>query len=431
MKRKKILKYFLIVAVLLIIFAFVGKRVGWFGKSKIYKVSCEKAEMRTIVETITANGKVQPETEVKISPDVSGEIVELYINEGDEVNKGDILLKIKPDIYLSNLDRVKASLNSAKAQLSQAEAQFIDKENSYNRSKILWDKKAISKSEFETAEAAWKIAKANVDAAKFSIKSAEASLKEARENLIKTSIYAPMSGTISMLNVEKGERVVGTAQFTGTELLRIANLNLMEVKVDVNENDIVRVSLGDTSVIEIDAYIEHKFKGIVTEIANSANITGITTDQVTSFDVKIHILQDSYKNLIENSDSIAKIYYPFRPGMSATVDIQTHTKLNALSIPIQSVTTRTDTSDAFAMSNSNEDNTDEPVKEIVFMYKDGKVYSKEVTTGIQDNNYIEVLTGLTKEDEVVVAPYSAISKKLKDAMEVSKVKKEDLFEEKK
>ncbi len=420
MKKNKTLRYLLIITALFLVFAIIGKQMGWFGEAYTYKIYTEEVTKRTIVETITANGKIQPETEIKISPDVSGEIVELYVIEGQEIKKGDLLLKIKPDIYLSNSDRMEAMLNSAKAQLAQTEASLIDKENTYNRMKKLWQSKTISDSEYEAAETAYLIAKANVDASKFSVKSSEASLKEARENLSKTTIYSPISGTISKLNIEKGERVVGTAQMAGTELLRIANLYLMEVKVDVNENDIVHVSYGDTALIEVDAYFEDEFKGIVTEIANSANSTGIATDQVTNFEVKIRILPKSYKHLIPENEPN---YYPFRPGMSATVDIRTHTALDILAVPIQAVTTRIDTLD------KNYEN-DEKIDEVVFTYVDGEVTKKIVKTGIQDSDYIEITSGLTIDEEVVSAPYNAIAKKLKDKMKVEKVSKENLFNEK-
>jgi HlyD family secretion protein len=446
MKPKKLLRYLIIAVVLLIILAVVGKRAGWFGKNTVYRVSTEKPLPRTIIETITANGKVQPETEVKLSPDVSGEIVELNIIDGQEVKKGDLLLKIKPDIYISTLERMEASVNTAKANLSNAEAQleqvkaqFTQTEASYTRNKKLYDQGAISQSEYETAVSAYEMGKANVDAAKqsvksaeFTVKSAEASLQEANENLTKTSIYAPMDGTISKLNVENGERVVGTVQMAGTELLRIANLNVMEVLVQVNENDIVRVKLGDTALIEVDAYIGQKFKGMVTEIANSANTTGVTTDQVTSFDVKIRILPESYQQLLTKDKPNR---YPFRPGMSATVDIQTHTCKNTLSVPIQAVTARIDSSKFKNKQLKKEKTTEEPVQEekieeMVFVFSEGKVYMKKVKTGIQDNNYIQIISGIEINDEVVVAPYTAISKKLKDKMDVTKVDKDQLFLEK-
>ena len=426
------------------VLAFVGKRAGWFGKDSIHKVAVELASYRNITELITANGKIQPETEVKISADVSGEIVELNFKEGDEVKKGDLLLKIKPDIYVSALERMEASVNSAKANLAnskarqaQVEAQFIQAEQAFNRSKQLYEKNAISTSEYETAKSSYDVAKAEVEAAKqsvvaadFTVVSTEASLKEANENLQKTSIYAPIGGTISKLNVELGERVVGTMQMTGTEILRIANLNVMEVMVEVNENDIVHVSLGDTALIEVDAYLNQKFKGSVTEVANSASTNGIVaTDQITSFVVKIRILPESYKHLIPKNDSL---YYPFRPGMSATVDIQTETHKNVLSVPIQAVTTRVDTlktSVELVGEKTNNTNDDE-IKELVFVYQNDSVYQRQVTTSIQDNNYIEILTGIKEGESVVTAPYSLISKKLKDKMKVLKVEKDKLFEEK-
>ncbi|MFH2143352.1 MAG: efflux RND transporter periplasmic adaptor subunit [Bacteroidota bacterium] len=419
MKKNKGLKILIIIVVILLIFSVAGKKAGWFGKDFKQTVSTDTVSVRTITELISANGKIQPVTEVKISPDVSGEIVELYVEEGDEVKKGDLLLKIKPDTYLSNLERMEASLNSSKANLAQSQAQLIDKENNHKRMKQLWEKKAISDSEYETALAGYEVAKANYEAAKYTIESSEASLKEAKENLSKTSIFAPMDGTVSKLNIEKGERVVGTIQMAGTELLRIANLNLMEVKVDVNENDIIHVTKGDTAIIEIDAYLGETFKGIVTEIANSATTTGLTTDQVTQFDVKIRILPASYQHLIKNAN---KITYPFRSGMSATVDIQTKTVTNILTIPIQSVTTRKDTL-------KREGDTEDKIKELVFVYKEGKATEREVKTGIQDNEYIEITEGLKIGEEVISAPYSAISKKLNDGMSVVRVKKEDLFSE--
>lgn len=447
--RKKTFIYFLIVTVALIILAFAGKRAGWFGKGTEYDVATDKTSKRTIVEIITANGKIQPETEVKISSDVSGEIVELNIKEGDEVKKGDLLLKIKPDTYISTLERMEAALNSSKAnlanskaRLTQTEAQLAQTELTFNRNKKLFEQGAISQADYDNALSAYNMGKADAEAARqtvvaadFTVKSAEAALKEANENLVKTSVYAPMNGTVSKLNIELGERVVGTMQFTGTELLRIADLNIMEVKVDVNENDIVHVKLYDTSTIEIDAYPDNKFRGIVTLIANSSNSTGtaaLTTDQVTSFEVRIRILQESYKML--NKTNNPK-FYPFRPGMSATVDIQTQIERNVLSVPIQSVTTRIDSSkeksDRIIKGNNNdkekEIKTTDEFKEYVFKYDNGSVSMVEVKTGIQDNNFIMILKGLKENDEVVSAPYSVISKKLKDKDRVNKVPPESLF----
>lgn len=425
MKNKKLFRIIIIITVAVIILAFIGKRVGWFGKEETFEVTTEKGKKRTIIETTTANGKIQPETEVKLSPDVSGEIVELYVKEGEYVEKGKLLLKIKPDTYISMRDRAEASLNSAKARLAQVEAQYIQSELSYKRNKQLWEQKTISKAEFENAEATFKMAKADVEAARFTVKSGEASLKETEENLIKTSVYAPMSGTISRLNVEKGERVVGTEMMSGTELMRIADLNRMEVIVEVNENDIIRVITGDTAIVEVDAYMDDKFNGIVTEIANSATTTGISVDQVTSFDVKILLLKESYQHHITETNPT-----PFRPGMSATVDIQTETKWDILSVPIQAVTTRADTTEqTYDEEESGFD--DEELKQVVFVVNENMALSKEVETGIQDNNYIEILSGITEEDEVVIAPYSAISKKLNDSSLVEVVTKEELFKEKK
>jgi len=416
MKNKKILKILLPAVILLIIFAIVGKKAGWFGKAVTVKVAVENAEQRTIIETITANGKIQPEKEVKITPDVSGEIVQLTVREGDQVEKGQLLLRIKPDVYISQKDRSLAAISSARARLAQAEAQFIQAELSFNRTKQLYEEQTISKSEFEQAEASYSVAKAEVDAAKYSVISTEASLKEANENLVKTSIYAPMSGTVSMLLVELGERVAGTGMMAGTELLRVADLSRMEAQVEVNENDIPRVNLGDTATIEVDAYVDYKFRGIVTEIANSAKTTGVSADQVTNFDVKILVLPESYKELADKGNA-----NPLRPGMSATVDILTETKQGIIAVPIQSVTTRTDT------TKITQTVSDEEIRTLVFITDGERALAKDVKTGIQDNSYIEVISGVSAGDRVISAPFSAISKKLSDSTLVEIVKKEDLF----
>jgi HlyD family secretion protein len=416
MKNNNILKYLVPAVVVLVIFAIIGKKQGWFGKAATVKVAVEKVEQRLITETITANGKIQPEKEVKLTPDVSGEIVELTVKEGDDVQQGQLLLRIKPDVYISQRDRSMAAISSARARLSQSEAQFIQAELNFNRSKQLFDEQTISKSDFEQAQASYMVSKAEVDAAKFAVISAEASLKEANENLTKTSIYAPMTGTISMLLVELGERVAGTNLMAGTEILRVADLSRMEAQVEVNENDIVRVSLGDTALIEVDAYLDKRFIGTVTEIANSAKTTGVSADQVTNFDVKILILPESYRDLEEATGK-----NPFRPGMSATVDIQTESKKDILAVPIQSVTTRTDTTKIVLNP------SDEEIRTIVFI-TDGKyAFAKDVKTGIQDNSYIEILTGLNSGDQAISAPFSAISKKLSDSTLVEIVNKDDLY----
>ena len=440
MKQKKILPYaigFLVVAIIILV---AGKKAGWFGQEYSISVATQKAERKTITELITANGKIQPETEVKISPDVAGEIVELYVEEGDEVKAGDPLCVIKPDIYISALNRAEATLNSSKARLAQAEAQLIERELSYKRSKQLYDGGAIPVSEFETAEANYKVARSEVNAAQFSVKSAEASVSEAKEQLTKTRIYAPISGTVSALNVEKGERVVGTNMYAGTEMMVVADLDRMEAEVEVNENDIVKVAKYDTALVEVDAYLQRKFKGIVTEIANSASTTGAATDQVTNFDVKIFLLSDSYADLI---DSTSGNIYPFRPGMSTTVDIQTQTRQNIITVPISAVTTRIkkegggtrEVKDEDEENMSEEDKEEKTVEreekqEVVFVYKDGMVKKVEVKTGIQDSNSIEIVEGLSDNDEVVTAPYNAINKSLKDSMQVKKVSEEELFKTK-
>lgn len=416
MKNNKALKFLLPIVIVLLIFAVIGKKKGWFGKALTIKVAVELAEKRTVIETITANGKIQPEKEVKISPDVSGEIVELTVKEGDHVKKGELLLRIKPDTYISQRDRSLAAISSARARLAQSEAQYKQAELSFNRNKQLYDEQTISKSDFEQAQATYSVAKAEVDAAKYSVVSAEASLKEANENLLKTSIYAPMSGTVSMLLVELGERVAGTNMMAGTELLRVADLSRMEAQVEVNENDIVKVHLGDTALIEVDAYFDQKFKGIVTEIANSAKTTGVSADQVTNFDVKILVLPASYKKLVDAGDP-----NPFRPGMSATVDIQTASKANILTVPIQSVTTRVDTTKIATTL------TDEDTRTLVFITDGTYALARDVKTGIQDNSYIEILSGVQEGDKVISAPFSAISKKLSDSTLVEVVKKEVLY----
>jgi HlyD family secretion protein len=438
-KKKSFLPWIIGLGILVIFLLVVGKKQGWFGKDLTLKVATEKVEIRDITEIITANGKLKPQKEVKISPEVPGEIIELPVKEGDKVKKGDLLVVIKPDIYQSSLSRIEASLNTQKARLAQAEAQLIEKELNYQRAKQLLEKKTIPKSEFETMEAGWKVALSEVQAARYSVKSAESSVKEANENLTKTKIFSPIDGTVSKLNVEKGEKVVGTNQFAGTELMTVADLATMEVKVEVNENDIVKVQKNDTANIEIDAYLKRKFKGIVTEIASSANVTGTTVDQVTNFNVKILLLSKSYQDLIEKDT----IKYPFLPGMSATVEIQTDTRKGIISVPIQAVTTRGDDG---AIKKANEQMVKEGTTEteakdvapkepeqheVVFVIKNKLASKVKVKTGIQDNTRIEILEGISAGDEVIVAPYGLISKTLKDSTAVQIVQIEDLYQVKK
>ncbi|MFV0591675.1 MAG: efflux RND transporter periplasmic adaptor subunit [Draconibacterium sp.] len=436
MKQKKLLPYLIALVAVAIIFLMIGKKKGWFGEDFTISVATQKVESKTITEFITANGKIQPETEVKISPDVAGEIVELYVEEGDEVMQGKLLCVIKPEIYISAVNRSEAAVNSAKARLAQAKAQLIERELSYKRSKELYDKGTIPVAEFETAEAAYKVAESEVMAAEYSVRSAEASLSEAQEQLTKTKIYAPISGTISALNVEKGERVVGTSMMSGTDMMTVADLDKMEVQVEVNENDIVKVMKYDTALVEVDAYLNRKFKGIVTEIANSASTTGTTADQVTNFDVKVLLLKDSYADLIDAENGNP---YPFRPGMSATVDILTETRDNIISVPISAVTTRikkegggteevtTEEKTTVSTENKEETGKREEKQEVVFVLNGGRAKKVEVSTGIQDNASIEILKGLTEGDEVITAPYNAINRTLKDSMLVKVVKEEELF----
>lgn len=399
----------------LLILLTIAKIKGYIGGEDVLLVKTEKVFIGRITETVPANGKIQPEMEVKISPDVSGEITELTIKEGDWVEKGDLLLRINPEIYAANLDRMKASLNNMKSNLSQQKAQLKDTELKHNRNTNLFNKKAISSAEYETSQNNYEIAQLAVEASQYNVKSSEASLKEAQNNLNRTSIYAPISGTISRLNVEKGERVVGTAQMTGTELLRIADLSYMEVVVDVNENDILRVNLGDYAEVNVDAYMKDKFQGVVTEIANSANLSGTSADQVTNFEVKIRIEKSSYKHLNKSYT------HPFRPGMTASVDIHTEIKENIKLVSIQSVTTRKDSSsvDRSTKYNYTKEFNEKEAFECVFIHKNGKALIKSVETGIQDDQNIEIISGLNEGDEVIKAPYSAVSKKLRNEMPIS------------
>lgn len=439
-KRKNTVLYLTILGVVIIILLLIGKKAGWFGKDMALKVATEKVQTKDITEIITANGKIEPQMQVKISPEVPGEIIELPVKEGDEVKKGDLLVVIRPDIYISNRNRLEASLNSQKARLAQTEAQLVERELNYNRSKQLYEKNTIAKSDFETVEAAWKVAQAEVQAARYGVKSAESSLNESQENLTKTKIYAPISGTVSKLNVEQGEKVVGTNQFAGTDLMIIADLSRMEVKVEVNENDIVNVEKSDTADIQIDAYLKRKFTGMVTEIASSANVTGASTDQVTNFDVRVLLLQDSYTDLMESKPQ----RYPFLPGMSATVEIRTETRHGVISVPIQAVTTRSnegtsrkdmnqlETEENPTEKEDNKNAAPDPEQfEVVFVKRDGYARQVKVKTGIQDNTNIEIIEGLNPDDEIIVAPYGLISRTLKDSTQIEVVKIDALYTTKK
>lgn len=452
-KKKNKFKYVIIGLVVLLVFVILANKMGWIGQGDVTKVATEKVEKRTVNETVSASGKIQPETEVKLSSEVSGEIVELNVKEGDVVKQGDVLCRVKPDILQSGYDRAVASLNAQKAalaaaqeQLKQTEASFENIESNFKRNEELFNKKVISTAEFETARSEYLGAKANLEAqrqnvvgTRYGIDQSQAMVKEAADNLARTTIYAPVDGVVSLLSIELGERVVGTAQMAGTEIMRIANMISMEVNVDVNENDINRVAVNNEATIEVDAFRDRKFKGIVTEIASSANdLATATTEQVTNFSVKVRILRESYEDLGTDGNLLTS---PFKPGLSATVDIHTQ-KDNGLTVPIQAVTTRereagsnqakdqADTTSTEAESQTDSTSTTAAagdIQEVVFVYRDGKVYQVEVTTGIQDDKYIRVLTGLTENDEVVVSPFTAISKTLKDEQSVEKVKQEELF----
>ncbi|MCB0567830.1 MAG: efflux RND transporter periplasmic adaptor subunit [Phaeodactylibacter sp.] len=450
---------FVLLAVIVALVAFLI----WRNKSKPKgeKVAIEKAEKRTITEKVSASGKVFPQTEVKISSDVSGEIVELLVEEGDSVVNGQLLARIDPDAYQSQVERGVAGVNTAKAQganarsqieqfkaqKQQIEAQLINAREIHERNAKLNKEGVISEADFQQSlsslralEANLKAAEANIKAAeesaraaKFQVQSSEATLKELRTSLRRTDIFAPMSGIVSRLNVEEGERVVGTIQMTGTEMMRIANLNAMEVRVEVSENDIPRVTFGDEVEIEVDAYLDRIFRGKVTQIANSSTSTGTTTaltsDQVTNFEVRINIEQESYQDLITASKP-----YPFRPGMSASVDIKTEKVTGALSVPIQAVTTREKDADkkkAKARQVAEKEAEEEEIKkdliEVVFIVRGDTVQMAEVKTGVQDDTYIQVTSGIQEGDEVVVAPYAAIARKLEQGGEVQVVKEEELY----
>lgn len=423
-KKNRLLPIAIVLLVLIVIFLVVGKKAGWLGSDVTVKVLTQKVENRTITEQITANGKIQPKTEVKISPDVSGEIIELYVEEGNQVKPGDPLMVIKPDMYISALNRAEAALNSAKARQAQAEAQLIERELSFKRAEQLFTTQTIPQSDFETAQAGFKVAEAEVNAARFSVKSAEATVAEAREQLTKTRVFAPIEGTVSRLNVEKGERVVGTGMYAGTETMVVADLNKMEVRVDVNENDIVKVSLNDTALIQVDAYLNRKFKGVVTEIANSARTVGATTDQVTNFEVKILLLQISYLDLI---DSTSNKIYPFRPGMSATVDILTQTRDSVITVPVQAVTTRVKEQKKDETQSAEIIAGQEEKEEVIFRIMEGRARKVIVKSGIQDKNFIEITEGIQAGDEIVTGPFNAISRTLNDSMLVKIVTEDELF----
>ena len=409
-----------------------GGVIGNNDDSKIVELS--KVAQTTIVETVSATGKIQPEIEVKISSEVSGEVIALPVKEGQQVKKGDLLVRINPDLYESGVNRSVASMSTTKAGLSQADAQVKEAKANYDRNKKLFDKGIISKSEWDRIVSAYEVAVASKQSAYYQVQSASATVTEAKDNLGRTTIYAPADGTISLLNIELGERVLGTQQMTGTEILRIANLNNMEVEVDVNENDIVKVSIGDSANIEVDAYLKREFKGIVTSISNSASST-LTADQVTNFKVKVRILKESYQDLLEGKPAN---FSPFRPGMTATVDIITKRKENIVAVPISAVVIKDDTTsvkkDIVAELEKKEQEQkgtapkSDKKYECVFVKVGDKAKLRVVKTGIQDDTNIEIISGLKPGEEIIIGPYTTVSKDLvsndKVRVETEKDKKE-------
>ncbi|MFL9843096.1 efflux RND transporter periplasmic adaptor subunit [Flavobacterium rhizosphaerae] len=403
--------------IIIIIVLVVLKKTGTIGNNdEGIEIETTTANTMTITETVSATGKIQPEVEVKISSEVSGEIIALPIKEGQAIKKGDLLVSINPDLYESGLSRSSASLSTAKAGLAQAEAQLTEAKSNYERNQKLYDKGVISKSEWDKIVSAYEVAKAAKQSAYFSMQSAGATVTEAKDNLNRTTIYSPVDGTISKLDAELGERVVGTQQMAGTEILRVADLNNMEVEVEVNENDIVKVAVGDEADIEVDAYLKRKFKGVVTSISNSAS-SDLTADQVTNFEVKVRILKESYADMTEGKP---ENYSPFRPGMTATVDIITERKTNILAVPISAVVVKTDTTSA-KRDIVEEMEQEEKEKETgvlnerfecVFVKEGDKAVLRPVTTGIQDDKNIEIKSGIKKGDVIITGPYNVVAKQL-------------------
>jgi len=438
MKKNKLLIIVLTLLGVLIIALVIARQAGWIGSPEGARVTVEQAAHRNILEIVTASGRVQPIIEVKISPDVSGEIIELPAREGAFVRRGDLLARINPDLYESAVERMVATLNTSRANLanararaSQADAQFINARAVFARNQRLFEQQAISEAEYDAARAQFLVTQAEVEAARqsviaaeFQVKSAQAAVTEARESLAKTSIFAPMDGTISRLDAELGERVVGTSQFAGTEIMRIANLTSMEVLVQVNERDVVRVEHGDSAIIQIDAFRNQHFKGVVTSISNSAMVTGQAVDQVTNFEVKIQIDPASYSTLVNPETPHLS---PFRPGMSASVEIQTRRAENAITVPIQAVTTRTP-------EENRGDRIATPgplgnIQEYVFVYQQGVARLQKVQSGLQDNHYIEIIDGLDTTMTVITGPFRLVSQELNDGDPVIKSTRTAVFEQ--
>ena len=421
------------------------KKAGVIGKEEGVAVTVEAVQLRTITESVNASGKVYPEIEVKVSPDISGEIVNLFVEEGDRVTKGQILAKIYADIYSSQRDQVKAQYENVKAGISGLKTVYDNTKATNERFKKLFADKIVSRAEYEQTEQAFRSAESSYNSAKESIKSGEAQIQgvraqlaRAEKDLARTIITCPMDGIVSLMNVKKGERVVGTAQMTGTEMMRVADMKSIEVRVDVGENDITKVKLGDTALVEVDAYNNRKFKGVVYKIANPVTaISGVSSSaEVANYKVHIRLLPEEYADLAKDNN-----IFPFRPGMTASADIQTKSKRNVVTVPLNAVTTRdakgegksteVTKSSANASTEKAPTTVDEDVSEVVFvLQKDNKVKLIKVKTDIQDLNFIEV-SGVKVGDKIITGPYSIVSKTLKEGSLVTVVTKEKLFEEKK
>jgi HlyD family secretion protein len=414
--KKKTIYIIAGIAVVIIVLLVVGKKAGWFGKSGNFKeVEVTEVQRFDVIEKVSATGKIQPEVEVMLSSEVSGEIIELPIVEGQQVQKGDLLVRVNPELYQSSLERSRAGLQNIRSGLSQAEASLKEAQANYERNKTLFEKGIISKAEWDRIVSAYEVAQASRQAAFYNVRSAEASVNEALENLGRTNIYAPMSGTISSLDAELGERVVGTQQMAGTEILRVADLSDMEVEVDVNENDIVKISIGDSTLVEVDAYLKQEFKGVVTEISNSANATA-TADQVTNFKVKVRILKESYDHLLEGKP---ENFSPFRPGMTATVDIITNRRDDVIAVPISAVVVKADTT-AGRRNKENDKASPDELFETVYLKEGDEAKVRVVVTGIQDDARIEIKEGLETGETIITGPYNTVTKVLKpgDKVEV-------------
>lgn len=427
---KKTIYYLLGITIAIIILLIVLNKTGVIGsRDEGKEVEVSKVEAITLTETVSATGKIQPEVEVKISSEVSGEIIALPVKEGQAIKKGDLLVRINPDLYESGVSRSAASLSTARAGLNQAEAQLKEAKANYDRNKTLFEKGVISKSEWDRIVSAYEVAQASKQSAYYSVQSAGATVTEAQDNLNRTTIYSPVDGTISKLDAELGERVVGTQQMTGTEILRVANLNNMEVEVDVNENDIVKIQIGDEAEIEVDAYLRKKFKGEVTSISNSAS-SDLTADQVTNFKVKVRINKESYADMTAGKPAN---YSPFRPGMTATVDIITERKENIIAVPISAVVVKSDTTAVKKdiikeLEEKEKKDKGEAIKdekfECVYVKKGNVAKLRPITTGIQDDTNIEIVRGLEKGEEVITGPYTTVTKELSPNDKV-RVKEED------